>query len=68
MAGNRILPPARPRIAERIRALGITGSDFFPKKHAGSVGHTLTRIRKEFPDREYTSESRDGGVRVWRTK
>ncbi len=59
-----IPPPAPPpRITQQLRNLKPKQSLFFT---GTSVKSMLTRVRGEFPNREYTTRREGDGVRVWR--
>jgi len=60
---------AEVQIAPTIRALGPNQSVFIPAPPQ-SVHTILTRIRREFPDRDYRAKQEKGriGIRVWRLK
>ena len=60
---------AEVQIAPTIRAL-LEGQSVFIPSQPQSVHTILTRIRREFPERDYRAKQEKGriGIRVWRLK
>lgn len=65
---DRTPPPDRGGMRGLIRALKVDESLLAPGRPLRSVQTTVSHVRREFPERRFTTAMTGDGPRVWRLK